>query len=311
MSRLTKRKPGAKPLLLIAAAYLLLTLIACCRNDPAIGPSPTPTTSESNIAAADITPILATTQLRTGTQRVAFILDSPSQLITTPTVHVATSREGVAGQAAEAEFRKWPFGTRGSYATELTFDRPGEWWMLTITGEGIDGTVHLSIDVAEESVVADVGDIAPFSTTKTLEDAGGDLSTITSHQRPDPDLYRQSVVDAIISGKPSVVVFASPAFCTSPTCGPEVDTVVELKDTYLADANFIHVEVYDNPSDIQGDLTKARLSLHLAEWGIDQVPGYRNESWTFVLGRDGRITQRFEGYATYEELETALLEALG
>jgi hypothetical protein len=311
MRPLTRRTHAIGPKRVLAVACLLVTLVGCGQNSPAIGPAPSPTATGSAIATEDITPILATTQLRVGSQRVAFILDGSSQLITAPTVHVSTSREGDSGPAANASFHKWPFGTRGSYATELTFERPGERWVLSITGEGIEGIVNLSVDVAEESIVADVGEIAPFSATKTLEDANGDLSTITSHQRPDPDLYRQSIVDAIISGKPSVVVFASPAFCTSPTCGPEVDTVVELKNAYASDANFIHVEVYDNPAEIQGDLTQARLSPNLAEWGIDQVPGYRNESWTFVLGRDGRIAQRFEGYATYEEIEVALLETLG
>ena len=32
-----------------------------------------------------------------------------------------------------------------------------------------------------------------------------------------------------------------------------------------------------------------------------------NESWGFVLDADGIILQRFEGFATLAELETALL----
>jgi hypothetical protein len=48
----------------------------------------------------------------------------------------------------------------------------------------------------------------------------------------------------------------------------------------------------------------------VAEWGLSVIQGYRNESWTFVLGSDGRIAARFEGYATFSEIEGALLEAL-
>ena len=95
-------------------------------------------------------------------------------------------------------------------------------------------------------------------------------------------------------------------FCTSPTCGPQVDTVTELKELYSDDANFIHVELYDNPEEIQGDLSKAELNNLVDEWGFSSIAHWFNESWTFVLGSDGRIAQRFEGFATLEELEEVL-----
>jgi len=82
-------------------------------------------------------------------------------------------------------------------------------------------------------------------------------------------------------------------------------------DRHKGEANFIHVEIYDNPVEIQGDLSKARLADVVHEWGISEIPGWFNESWTFVLGADGRITHRFEGFATLEELEGALGSVLG
>ena len=107
-----------------------------------------------------------------------------------------------------------------------------------------------------------------------------------------------------------MVVFASPAFCTSPTCGPQTDTVTELKEAYGGQANFIHVEIYDNPHLIQGDLSQATLVQAVDDWRISAVPGWFNESWTFVLNPEGVITQIFEGYATLEELEEALTAML-
>jgi hypothetical protein len=164
-------------------------------------------------------------------------------------------------KSARAVFHEWPFGTRGSYVTELTFDDPGEWRLRISVEEG--GTTReaaLTVAVTEESVVRDVGQMAAFSASKTWESSGGDLATITSHYVPDPELYRISIAEALITGKPSVIVFASPAFCTTPTCGPQVETVSELRQRYAEQANFIHVEVYDNPHEIQGDLRAARLS---------------------------------------------------
>lgn len=293
----------------LSAGLSLAALVACGAAAPQTPTaSPTPT-GPAVIPATDITPILATTQLRIGKQRVAFLLESSTQLVTTPMVRIATSHTGGNGEMATAPFREWPYGTRGSYATELSFDQPGK-WLLKITSDGIDGTVGLTVNVTQTSVVADIGQLAPFSNTKTIASVNGDLSKLTSASQPDPSLYQKSIVDAIISGMPTVVVFASPAFCTSPTCGPEVDTVSKLSKAYQGEANFIHVEIYDNPDEIQGDLSKAKYSPYLDQWGIDKIPGYNNESWTFVIGRDGRITQRFEGYATYDEIQSALLQAL-
>ena len=286
----------------VAVTAAALAATACATATPT--PTPVPPSSE-------ITPLLATTVLRTGTQRVAFVLASPSALVTTPQAQVTTSLPGTdgLGESATASFHLWPFGTRGAYVTELTFDRPGDWRLdIRVDGEPA-GEASLSLEVAERSIVRDIGELAPFSNTKTLRSEGGDLSRLSTSSQPDPALYRMTVAEALISGKPSVIVFASPAFCTSPTCGPQVETVSELRQAHGDDADFVHIEVYGNPHEIQGDLSRGVYAPALSAWGIDTIPGYLNESWVFVLGRDGRITARFEGYATVGELETALLAA--
>ena len=290
--------------IVILGAVVAALLAAACSPEPTPTPTPTPTPEMQ-----EWEPILGTTVLRTGTQRVAFLLASGSALVRVPEATVTTTfLDGSAeGETAMAQFHEWPFGTRGSYVTQLTFPVVGT-WRLDIEGEG--GEASLDIQVDETSVVRDIGQIGVFSNTKTLDSAGGDISSITSHFRPDPALYEITVAESLFSGRPSVVVFASPAFCTTPTCGPQVETVTELREAYPDAADYIHVEVYDNPHEIQGDLTKGVLSPVLAEWGIDQVEHYQNESWTFVLGADGRIAERFEGYATFEELEEALQAAL-
>ena len=288
----------------VAITVVALAAGACAAATPTPTGTPIP-------AASEITPLLATTQLRVGPQRVAFVLDSTTALITAPEVLVQTSLAGTSlGETAVAPFHLWPFGTRGSYATELTFDQPGKWRLdVHVEDPTFAGDASLELHVAERSSVRDVGELAPFSNTKTLRSEAGDFSRITTSSAPDPELYRTSVAEALISGRPSVIVFASPAFCTSPTCGPQVETVSELRSLHPADADFVHVEVYDNPQEIQGDLTRATYAPALAAWGIDAVPGYLNESWVFVLGPDGRIAARFEGYATLGELEAALLAA--
>jgi len=256
-----------------------------------------------------ISPLLATTLLRTGTQRVSFLLVSPNALVKAPEAAVTSSYlDGDSGisETTQAVFHLWPYAIRGAYSTELTFNQPGRWQLdISVDDAEFSGNTQLLLQVAAQVIVPDIGDIPPQSKTKTLESEGG-LKTLTTDFSPDPDLYLLSVEEAINDGKPAVIVFASPAFCTSPTCGPQVDTVAELKDEHFGEANFVHVEVYDNPEEIQGDLSQARITQAVMEWGFDRIPHWFNESWTYVLDSNGRVYQKFEGYVTLEELEEAL-----
>lgn len=291
----------------------LLTVFGLACATASSAPASTPT--QLLVAASEdgISPILATTVLRTGTQRVSFLLISPSALITAPQVSVATTYldgDNGTGETRQAQFHLWPYGVRGAYSTDLTFDQPGQWQLdISVDDAETSGETRLLVDVAEQIVVPDIGSVPPMSRTKTLESEGG-LKTLTTDFSPDPDLYLVSVAEAIQEPKPAVIVFATPAFCTSPTCGPQVDTLAELKELHRGEANFIHVEIYDNPDEIQGDLSRARLSEPVREWGFDQLPHWLNESWTYVLDSDGRVYQKFEGFVTLEELEETLEGAL-
>ena len=201
----------------------------------------------------------------------------------------------------------WPFGSRGNYATELTFDQPGEWRLdVEVTEEdGSIGMAQIPLTIADRSDTPSFGDAPPSDANKTVRDVGS-LTELTTSSTPDPDLYQQTIAEALGEGKPLLVVFASPALCTSPTCGPQVETVEELKEQYKGRAGFIHVEVYDNPSEIQGDLDRARYAPMVDEWGLSAQTGYLNESWVFIFGADGTVTSKYQGYASIEELTKGL-----
>ena len=132
---------------------------------------------------------------------------------------------------------------------------------------------------------------------------GEDLRTITSASDPDPDLYKLSIHQALLEEKPLVVVFATPAFCVSATCGPQVEMVSQVKERYRDQANFIHVEVFKDPHLIQGRSPGGGLVAAVEEWGLPTEP------WTFVVDRDGRVRAKFEQFTPAEEIE-AVLRAL-
>ena len=284
---------------------------AASASAPATAPAQG-TSGDSAQEAVEIQPILATTVLDVGPQRVAFLLATAKGLVSDADVTVTPVYvpDGAAGETLDTEFHLWPYGVRGAFATEATFDRAGPWRLdIAVSGADASGQTTIDVEVIEESPVPSLGSIGPLSENKTLP-AVGDLAKVTTGYEPDPDLYQLSIKEAVESPLPAVVVFASPAFCTSPTCGPQVDTVSELKETYRDRAHFIHVEIYDNPDEIQGDLDRAEIAAPVDEWGLSSLPHWFNESWTFVLDAEGRIRGRFEGFAAYTELEAALVKVL-
>ena len=176
-------------------------------------------------------------------------------------------------------------------------------WQLEVTTTGPDGTPVVAqgtLEVKEKSDTPSLGDPAPPSVTPTV-DGVKDLSMITSSTQPDPDLYRLSVHQALTAGKPLVVVFATPAFCVSATCGPQVEVLSGVKDKFAGRANFIHVEVFKDPHLIQGSRPPAGATVPAVdEWNLPTEP------WTFVIDKDGRISAKFEQFTTGEEIEEAL-----
>jgi len=298
-------------LITLALAPVVFTLLVACGSFSAPTAAHRPTTAPADPAA--ITSILATTVLEVGEQRLAFLLTTSKGMINAPAALVTAvflEGDGAPGTTMEAAFNVWPYGIRGSYSTYVNFDRAGRWRLdVKVDNPAGNDQIQFEVEVMEKSPVPALGTVALISKSKVLGN-DGPIEEITTDYSPDPDLYRLTIKDAVENPLPSVVVFASPAFCTSPTCGPQVDTVSELKERHPDAANYIHVEIYDNPAEIQGDLDRAEIFEVVDDWGLTAIEDYFNESWVFILDADGRIDDRFEGFATVDELDAALMKVL-
>jgi hypothetical protein len=163
-------------------------------------------------------------------------------------------REGPVEEGFAA-FREFPFGTRGVYATDYNFDRSGEWGVEVSvpTSDGSFLTTEHRFVVNDATTAPDVGDRPPDALNRTLADVES-IKELTTGSLRDPELYDLSIPDALASDRPFAVVFASPAFCTTAVCGPQVDVVSELNRAYGDRMDFIHVDLFINPHEIQGDL---------------------------------------------------------
>lgn len=293
---------------LVWGVLIPLTLVAAvgCSAPP---PEPTP---EPTIApeAGQLNAGLATSDFGVGSNRLVFaLIDSASGPLTNANVSVSTFRLTDAGQEGPIEttsavFRQWPVGARGAYTTRVNFDQAGTWGIgVTVTNDdGSTRPASFRIDVKDSASTPAIGDEVPHSITKIADDVES-LDQLTSDTDPDSDLYAMTVADALGNDLPLVLLFSTPAYCVTATCGPQLDVVKALKDEYGDRANFIHVEVYDNPHEIQGDLTKGILAPALTEWGLPSEP------WTFVVGGDGLLNAKFESFTTRDEIESALTDA--
>jgi len=263
--------------------------------------------------ATGIRTVLGTPDLGVGRHRVAFVLSDDNGLVRLPSVRVTLyfrpggdegAREGPIEQA-RATFYEFPYGLRGIFSTQLSFDRAGTWELEVQLPQpdGSTATVAFAFPVAERTLAPAVGDPAPRTQSRTLADVAS-IAELTTGFEPDPALYQRSIAASLAAGRPLVVVFASPAFCTNALCGPQVEVVAELAKVYGDRADFTHVDLYENPHEIKGDLDNAVRTPFLARWGIE------TDEWTFIVGADGLVAARFEAFVTRDELERALVAVL-
>jgi hypothetical protein len=199
-------------------------------------------------------------------------------------------------------------GESGTYVSYVDFDRAGTWG-IDVTGKAADGQdigpARLTFSVGVKAAGLAAGDPAPQSKQPILSDVA-DIREIDTSEFPIPEQHNMTIADAVASGKPTVIAFATPAFCQSQVCGPVKEIFDDLYNAYKDRANFVHIEPYDVNKMREGSCSSlaACLAPTVNEWKL------QNEPWVFVVGADGKIAAKFDGIASYDEMETALKAAL-
>ncbi len=189
------------------------------------------------------------------------------------------------------------------YASTVDFDRAGFWGVsldVKTAGKTYSGA-RVVFAVQERTMEPRIGDPAIPSKQLTLADVKN-IQEIDSSDTPNPELHGMTIADAIASGKPSVIAFATPAFCQTRFCGPVLDQVVTPAwNDFKGRVNILHVEPYDIAKARSGSLVTVPA---VQEWKLLAEP------LIFVVGRDGVITAKFEGIMDYPELRAAIEETL-
>jgi hypothetical protein len=287
---------------------LLLMLAAACSSDsgdPIIS-------SEQQSGGPEYSGIIITTDLAVGESRVLFgVIDRDGMPVPGAAAEVGAyflvPREDTRElkDSVTASFTSWPTAVGGVFVADFDLDTAGA-YEIDANYTSNDGTTifaQASFIVAEETSTPAIGSLAPASVTHTAGDAE-DISHITSSAEPDLDLYELSIHEALEQNKPLVVVFATPAFCVSATCGPQVGELTKVKESVGYRANYIHVEVFEDPHMVEGQRPTGDLVPAVNEWGLPTEP------WTFVINGQGLVQAKFEQFTTAQEIEARLLEIL-
>jgi hypothetical protein len=181
----------------------------------------------------------------------------------------------------------------GLYSFDVEIPGPAT-YLFTLDAGSLGEMGPIGFDAVDDPVQVTVGEQAPLSDTRTLED--GPIEDLTSDPTPEEAYYELTVAEAVQAG-PSVLIFATPAWCTSQSCGPMLDQVQAIDSEY-PDLSFVHVEVYENIH--VTDRNDLVLVPAVEEWGLPSEP------WLYVVDADGTVSAHFEGAVSDRELRAAL-----
>lgn len=268
-----------------SAVTALGTAVAC-------GGSPAPKTRTlSDIAGKDqpaLQLVLVGTQLLSGRpQRFAFglfdpRLNQPVPNLTDVKISYGAQKTSTANGPFAATYHGDGLGDRGIYEAMTSF--PADGTFLAVVEFTINGARATSsfgtFQVGRRHAMPIVGERAPAPPTPTFDNARG-VSPICT-QKPKPcSMHDVSLDKALKNGKPTIVVLATPQFCQTALCGPEVEIVDAIRTENGEGINFVHIENYkdDKPETIQ----RVILSPAAAAWRLEEEPAI------YAIGADGII----------------------
>jgi hypothetical protein len=180
----------------------------------------------------------------------------------------------------------------GFYVAEVDLPTPGTWLGVALVDVATQRAAGQGTIPVSERVVAPVGATARSGPSPVATTPSGLAKVCT--REPACPMHDISLDQALKSGKPTVLSFATPLLCASRMCGPVVDEqLVAFEKLDKRKANFIHLEIYP-----QRDTNKPAPLF--ADWGLESEP------WLVVIDRTGVIRFRGEGPIAASEIQAAL-----
>jgi hypothetical protein len=195
--------------------------------------------------------------------------------------------------------KKDPDAAKAVYATTVRFPKAGKYNVLgAVDLGGKLVPTGIGLKVSAHDPIPGVGQKPPIISTPTVASVNGNIASIDT-RTPHDDMHDVNFRD-VVGKKPVVLLFATPLLCQSRVCGPVTDITEEVKhtDPTAKGVAFIHMEVYNDNNANKGYRPQL-TAFHL-----------QTEPWAFVLDKSGRISTRFEGAFSKNELQAAIQKAV-
>jgi hypothetical protein len=257
-------------------------------------------------ATAAMEVALVTSELVVGPDRFAVgLFDGKGGVVQDAAVHfhyydLTDPETPVLEAEADATPLHTPDGLTTIFTHEREFERAGDWGVevQALFPDGTAAVKRIGFQVLADSPTLKPGQSAPALETRTSAEVNNDLKELTSAPAPNPAFYELSLAQALTNGKPTVLLFATPAFCQTRFCGPAYEQTSELQGRYGDTFNFVHVEVYTglpNPAANNWEVDPAMTAF-----------GLTTEPWLYLIDAQGKIVYRVEGVFSTAEVERHL-----
>jgi hypothetical protein len=196
---------------------------------------------------------------------------------------------------ADPVFRGQNLGAKGVYVTRVQLNAPGDWGIeaQVTRPDGNSKTLRTRFQVQAQSQTPPIR-AAALPTKQALMAGAPDPHQICTAVPP-CSFHDVTVADALVAKKPILLLFATPGYCTSATCGPDLQTVQSVEPEYRGRVQFIHIEIYQDPN------TQTPLPA-VTEWKLPSEP------WIFLIDKDGKIADKLEGGLTADEIKEGLAQ---
>ena len=155
-----------------------------------------------------------------------------------------------------------------------------------------DSDAAFQIQARKDVKMPLVGDALPPFDTPTVDNARG-VNPICTRPTGTCPFHDITLTEALKSGKPVMYLIGTPAYCTTGTCSPALDALIEVSKSMGDKAVFVHADVYKDKTATEA--APAVQAYHLSY-----------EPILYITDAEGVLVKRLDAVFDVNEMKAVL-----